>query len=533
MGTTLVQKTMILISLKLNKAVLYLFLLLASGLFFPTAHAQDSVVLSVSPTLFEMTANKTQTWSSTVRVINANPFPITVYTETVNFEPTGEVGQGTLIPVFDAEAAGDTLAEWITVETGEITIPAEQTLSVPFTISVPDDAAPGGHFAAILVGTRSLDSGDDQPQVETSQVVTSLVFLSVAGDIMESGNIREFSSSQAVYESTDATFSLRFENTGNVHIQPQGEIEIRNMWGQLRGRVPINKNSQFGNVLPESIRSYTFHWSSEWSLADVGRHTAITTLAYGEDTRQFADAKTTFWVIPWKILLLTVLVLGGFIALVVWSIKLYVRRMLQLAGVTPELHKQQRNKSVSVVAPIEAGILDLRDELEHGDGSIVARLWSFVKAYRAFAVVAVALLVFVGLLLWYLILMITSDFAYEVHYEQPDGTAVQIADSDQGTSNEPIQMEVAQLTVVNHSGLANAVALIESKLEDGPYQLVEVAELYEGTKERSVLVYDPAYLDVVTDLQARLPGVLVSSFVSEDKTDPPIVLYVGTDLVSE
>ena len=58
-------------------------------------------MLSVSPTLFEMTANPEQTWSSNVRVINANPFPITVFTEVVNFAPAGDAGQGTLIPVFD------------------------------------------------------------------------------------------------------------------------------------------------------------------------------------------------------------------------------------------------------------------------------------------------------------------------------------------------------------------------------------------------------------------------------------------------
>ena len=335
--------------------------------------AQNSLVLSVSPTLFEMTANPNQTWSSSVRVINANPYPITVYADPVNFAPADESGQGTLLPILESEAAGETLAEWISITQDEIEVPAEQTISVPFTISVPDSAAPGGHFAAILIGTRQPAGITDRPTVETSQVVTSLVFLRVSGDIVEAGSIREFTSDRQVYESADARFAIRFENTGNVHIQPQGEIEIRNMWGQERGIIPINKNSQFGNVLPESIRTYQYTWSTNWSLADIGRHAATVTLVYGENNRQFVDAVTYFWVIPWKLLLGTIFVVGALVGLIVFAIRLYVRRMLQLAGVTPELARTQKQTRASVVAPLQAGILDLRDELENGTGTYIAR----------------------------------------------------------------------------------------------------------------------------------------------------------------
>ena len=73
--------------------------------------------------------------------------------------------------------------------------------------------------------------------------------------------------------------------------------------GQERGIIPINQASQFGNVLPESIRKFTFTWKGEWSVSDIGRYTAMATLAYGSEERQFASAKTYFWVIPVKLLL--------------------------------------------------------------------------------------------------------------------------------------------------------------------------------------------------------------------------------------
>lgn len=514
---------------KINKVAFFLGLF--SWLFFAgsSVSAQESVVLSVSPTLFEMTASEQQTWSSNVRVINANPFPITVYAETMNFKPSGDAGQGTLIPVLKQESNGDTLAEWISINKEEILIPAEQTMSVPFTISVPEGSAPGGHFAAILIGTKSFDEGDGGAQVETAQVVTSLVFLRVAGDIIESGNIRQFTTKNAIYESTDATFEVRFENTGNVHLQPQGEIEIRNMWGAVRGTVPINKNSQFGNVLPESVRAYTFHWNSEFSLADVGRHKAIVTLAYGDETRQFVDAQTTFWVIPWKLLLLTVFLIATFISLVVWAIKLYVRKMLQLAGVTPELHRQQRVRRVSVAAPIEAGILDLRDELENGSGSIVDKFKKLAKQYKVFLLLAAAIVTLLVLFVWYGVLMITSDFEYEVQYEQADGSTVLLTEPSISSADSA----AIDLVVVNNSGQADAITALQQDLFESGNAIVlkEKEERYEGVKERSVLVYDPAQLELVEQLQDVFPDVLVSSFVSDDPEDDAVILYLGSDLL--
>jgi len=491
------------------------------------ATAQASVVLSVSPTLFEMSANREQSWSSTVRVINANEFPIRVFATPVNFAPSGEGGEGTLTPVFGTEADGSTLAEWITITEEEIVIEPERTVSVPFSIAVPEDAAPGGHFAAILIGTRPFNNGPGQAQVETSQVVTSLVFLSVAGDIQESGSIREFTSARRVYEQASAEFSLRFENTGNVHLQPQGEIEIRNMWGQERGRIDINKNSQFGNVLPESIRNYAYEWDSTWSVADIGRHSAEVTLAYGDTTRQFADSKTYFWVIPWKLLLLVMLILGGFFALISWGVKQYIKRMLQLAGVTPELQRQSTkstSRPVSVTAPLEAGILDLRKELQEGSGSVVTRLWTFAKAYRAFMLVFAAVVVFVGLLLWYVVLVVQNDFEYDAQYEQPENVTSAPAEAI-------VDKSLTDIVVVNHSDDEAAILEIERKLSGLPYNILEESEPFAGSKERSVLVYHPEQIEVVTRLQAALPGILVSSFVTDDSEQPALILYIGNDVL--
>jgi hypothetical protein len=317
-------------------------LLLLCGLFPAVLQAQDALSISISPTLYEMSASPGQEWSSSVKIINSNPYELVISADVVNFAPVGEGGQGTFIPIFTSEEEGQTFAEWISISDSSITIPPEQTVQVPFSIKVPIDAPPGGHSAAILVGNKSDATVNDATKVKTAQVVSSLVFLRVAGDITEKGSIREFVTEKSVYETPEVTFNLRFENSGNVHLQPRGDIKILNMWGQERGFIPVNKQSLFGNVLPESIRRYVFTWSGEWSLADMGRYTAVATLAYGESDQQFTSGETHFWVIPWRALLVLVLTLVSFIWLFTWLTKLYIRKMLHMAGVSPELQALKR-----------------------------------------------------------------------------------------------------------------------------------------------------------------------------------------------
>ena len=530
----------IMISIFPNRITRLPVIALALVLFVPTMTlAQESISLSVSPTLFDMTASPTQDWSSNVRVINANEAPLKIYTDVVNFRPDGEGGRGSMSPVLDDERNGSTLAEWITVTDTEQLIPAEQTVAIPFTIDVPEDAAPGGHYAAILIGTRSFDATQGTAQVETAQVVTALVFLRVAGDIQETGQIRDFTTSRLVSEVPAMDFSIRFENTGNVHLQPQGNITITNMWGRERGILPINQNSQFGNVLPESIRKYNFSWSGDWSFADIGRYKAVATLAYREQTKRFTDSTTMFWVIPWRALLLVLAIVVGLVWFVVWGIRLYIRRMLQLAGVTPELRRDNRNKlhpsSVSITAPLEEGILDLRSGLRTGNGSLLQRLFVLAKSYKVFLVICGALVIFIALFIWYLVLALSTERGYEASYEQ-NGAMVPVVQTET-TSTDDTSLPVAGntlpvITLVNRSGVASADDNVAQQLRQQGYDVVIDNNGRSVQEGRTVIVYDPALADQIVRLQSQLAGSLLSSYEVENQAEPLVTIYIGTDQAS-
>jgi hypothetical protein len=397
------------------------------------AYAQEKQVLSVTPPLFQISVNPGDIWQSSIKVVNGNSVPLTVYAEVVNFKAVGETGQGKFIPVQEGSADNATLAEWITVNNGPYVISPEQTEDVTFFVEVPENASPGGHYAAILISTEP-PKNEGGMAVLTSQAVTSLLFMRVEGDMHEAGTIREFRALDAFLDIPDATFSLRFENKGNVHLQPRGDIVIYNMWGTERGTIPVNYQTHFGNVLPESIRDFTFTWKSDFKMTDIGRYKAVATLGYGEGEIKNVTSIAYFWVIPVKWTLIVLSVLGIFVYLIVFMVKAYVRRMLMLAGVDvskreePEklTEKKVRTTYRTVSAPLRDGVLDLRTRLTTAEESIdvLTTIVRFVMSYKYFFI-SLALLIgmFVTITL-YIGRATDQNQAYEVTIQKTESAPV-------------------------------------------------------------------------------------------------------------
>jgi hypothetical protein len=401
-----------------------------------SASAQERQALSVTPPLFQLSALPGDIWQSSVKVVNSNRYPLTVYTEVVNFKPVGESGQGSFVPLVNT-AEKTTLASWISASEGPHVVPPEQSKDISFIVEIPNDAPPGGHYAAILVSTEPPET-TDALSVKASQAVTSLFFVRIEGDVEEAGTIREFRALDSFLARPNAEFSLRFENKGNVHLQPRGDIVITNMWGTERGVIPVNYQTHFGNVLPESIRDFRFTWRSDFSITDIGRYKAIATLAYGEDGIKSTSATTYFWVIPLRGTLITLLAFASFIALVVYMVKAYVRRMLVLAGVdikrehfhegdqsgTLTLGSQSTYRKVS--APIRDGVLDLRKRLHNRNekDTMLKTVVEFIRNYKIFFISLGALIVMGVLVAAYIGGVTDEDQQYEVIIKEPGNETI-------------------------------------------------------------------------------------------------------------
>jgi hypothetical protein len=387
----------------------------------PVAQAQTGISYTITPPLFQLSMDPGSSWSSTIRVVNGNPYSMQVYADPLPFTPEGETGR----PRFDMQdythdEAVTGLASWITVPDNAIFVPAEGTVEVPVRITVPSDAEPGGHYAAVLIGNRAGEAAGEGSTVSVASAIASLFFLSVSGDVVERARIRDFATEEYFYQSPEARLSLRFENQGNVHVRPKGTIIIYNMFGKVRGRVELNQGEHFGNVLPGSIRKFTFSWMSESGWWDIGRYRAEATVGYGASTQQFAHATTYFYILPIVPLLEVIGAVLLLVLIFVFSVRAYIRKALALertraayvpADLTgesqppatevreaqPERHAEPQLEFRSLIRPIEASMVDLRrvatksapPPVEQGAPTNVVHnqpytLLTFLRTYRYF-----------------------------------------------------------------------------------------------------------------------------------------------------
>jgi len=311
----------------MKKIVILIIIVSIAGLFTKHVKAQDSLTLTVTPPLFKINLGPGDSWSSSIRVVNSNSWNREVFASVVNFVPKGEGGRGDLVPVLEGDKE-QTLAQWIKLPKQETILPAEGSVEVPFSLHIPENASPGGHYAAILIGTEPPEGGEGSI-IRISSLISSLLFVEVRGDIKEEGIIREFRTEKRLYQKAEAELTLRFENKGNVHLQPRGHITIYNMWGRERGKIPINEKTQFGNVLPKSVRKFEFIWKGEKNFFEIGRYTTIATLGFGREERKNITRETAFWIIPIGPIagIFGATAVGVFI--IIWLIKSYIGRVLQ------------------------------------------------------------------------------------------------------------------------------------------------------------------------------------------------------------
>ena len=231
--------------------------------------AAGPVGATVSPPLYDLTAKPGETIIKMMSVRNDSSSSQT-YTPVVNtIAPSNEEGGLAFGPAVATDLSG-----WIKVTPSTLTLAPNASGDFTITVKVPANAAPGGHYATVFAMNKPSAPSNGGATITT--LVGTSMLLKVSGNITESASVVEFSTRRArVIPGEAIDFTVRVRNTGNVHIRPQGTIEI------FRGDVKVDEiplNADGLNVLPGNVRKFTA--ASNKSLP-AGTYTAQLTLVYG------------------------------------------------------------------------------------------------------------------------------------------------------------------------------------------------------------------------------------------------------------
>lgn len=229
----------------------------------------------------------------TNRIDNERAFEFIV--EDMQGDSTGEQA----VVLLNGEAGPYSIREYISLPAERVTLQLGERVRVPVTISIPPNAEPGGYYGAVLATTVQ-DDGAEGTGVARSPIVArigTLFFIEVPGETDIAGELVDFSTidDKAWYEKGPITFGIAYENTGSVHLNPYGELRIKNLFGTEVGFVELEP----WFVLPKALRTREVTWEAPVLF---GRYVVTASVNRGYDD-VVDTVSTVVWVIPWKVLL--------------------------------------------------------------------------------------------------------------------------------------------------------------------------------------------------------------------------------------
>jgi len=240
--------------------------------------------------------------SQTVEVIVSNRMgvPKRFSIETEDTAGTSDPSQSLVL--LGEDTGPYTVKDYIQVPNREFDLDHSYRARIPVTVSLPQDASPGGHYGSMLISMVSdPNENNEEEEASTGSVIVSrigiLFFVSNPGDTTHSAELKDFSTigGQTFFADGPIDFAITHENNADVHVTPYGEVRISNMLGDEVGFVKLDP----WFVLPQSLRTREVSWERELL---IGRYTAHLQVNRGYDDI-IDDATVVFWVLPWKILL--------------------------------------------------------------------------------------------------------------------------------------------------------------------------------------------------------------------------------------
>jgi len=314
------------------RVVLTVFAIMALGVYF---YPNSASALTLTPVRFEISGNPGDTIAEEIILINENETAETFFPSYSNFEAQGESGS----PAFVEPEDG--LGTWISTDTESIYLAPRQQKIIPFKITIPQNAEPGGHFAVIFFGTSPTGGGGG---VSIGSKTGVLVLLSVNGEVREEAGLLDFqiADGKFFHNTLPVSFEYRFRNDGGDRIKPQGKINIRNSIFFVTEK--LDANPVVGNVLPNSTRKFKVDWLNyereadyvspasflskfrsdvyyQWKNFAVGLYSANLNVAYGS-SGQTAKESLFFLVFPWQLVLVMLVVF----IIVFWGGKKLLKR---------------------------------------------------------------------------------------------------------------------------------------------------------------------------------------------------------------
>lgn len=221
---------------------------------------------TISPVLEKITLQPGSKYRSSLRLANTggSALEYKVYAKPYGISADDQEYSN---PSYSELTDYSTISKWIKIDEEDTTGSLESLgeTEINYTIDVPEDAAPGGQYAAIIVErTNNAPTGATNASVTSIPRTAFLVYATVAGQANNSGSVSQNSISTFFFNPPITATSL-VENTGNVHSDAEYILQVFPLFSDEEAYTneeePMTKT-----ILPETRRFVTQSWDGAPSL---------------------------------------------------------------------------------------------------------------------------------------------------------------------------------------------------------------------------------------------------------------------------
>lgn len=213
----------------------YLFLFIQSP-----SLAQDKmggVVLSPAFEEVVMTPDDTEK-KVAIQLQNNDTKEVTFELFPINFRLVDDYGKIGFVGQ-DSKEYSFALSSFILLDDSTYTLRPKEKISIPVTIKNRQDLSPGGHYAAIVARVVQ-----ENKETVISPAVSSLILLRKTGGETYNLSIRDAGWPRGLFAfGYKSNFSVLFQNQGNVHLTPFGEIRVTDVLGRTLYKGVVNTSS--------------------------------------------------------------------------------------------------------------------------------------------------------------------------------------------------------------------------------------------------------------------------------------------------
>jgi hypothetical protein len=253
---------------------------------------------------------------------------------------TTEAGE---LDVLTRDEESTELGAWVAFASDTVTVPAGESLEVPFSVRVPDNATPGDYAGAVItsLGRPTQDQG-----VSVDRRLGIRIHLRVGGELAPAlavDDMRvEYTGTANPFGPGDTAVTYTLHNTGNARLESTQSVAVSGPFGLFRAEA--SDIEPVPELLPGETRDVTVRLPGIVPAFLLTATTVVTLDSAGNDGSDpsipAVEAEATTWAVPWALLALVLLVAALVVAAVVLTRRRRrTRRRLEDARVAEAVQK--------------------------------------------------------------------------------------------------------------------------------------------------------------------------------------------------